>query len=1159
MKKRKAIKPRAIRRPHPVPSPEVTLDRILQQAQAKLQAEGAGGADAYLETAARVKPGGLSLDGLRLALARRVGAAHPAVALALLEKSLQEGQAGADEWGLAASLQDRLGQRKAARDSAVRVIEAPTATPEQVLGACNLLVRLENGTRALEAAKKAYAELGQPLRWTASLLYIALKVADWPTAGRLIGTLQAAYAEGRLDEARESPRTHLLWCGDEATNLAVIQAWSRRHLPLPAHAVPPVPPPSAGRRLRVGYLSSDFREHPTARLVNGLFRHHDRDRFELYMYCSGWDDGSPLRKAVASHFDHLHSVAGLSDAEAARLIRSHGIDVLVELNGPTRAHRMGILAHRPAPVQIDYLGWPGSVGGRVVDYVVGDLYTVPPGAEAGYPEKVIRLRETYQVNDYRGRTLPPAPSRAQVGLPDGVPVLGMFNAINKVRAEVWGVWMQILKAVPEAVLWLLDPGVAARCTLARLTHAYGIDPKRVIAAPPLPQAAHLARLQSCDLMLDPWPYGGHTSTSDALFAGVPVLALEGRNFAGRVSGGLLRAAGLEALVQPDAARYARAAVGLLRSPEALAAVRRAVAEKVPRSDVFDARAKARQLEAAYRQAVDWAAAGQPPQHIGPLPPQGAAIRKSAPYTPEAVGAAETQRSAMLPATRPELVLVCGPWGSGTSAVAGMLAKAGLHAPGPYVRVNDARTSSTFEMVAWQEVLKALASEETMIRHADDEAALRALKAFRDDVLLPALSAEGHEDKPVMLKHALAALFLPQLCELFEVRLVGVMRPLRDIESTRVRRNWRAYYGAESAGKIYRCIFDHLVNSDTPFHWVRYPELLARPEAELDKLLAFCDLRCSDAGRRAALYFVERPSAAAVGSPSDLSCTPNASPDRPPAPSSGKPVASSVTALLPAWQAAEFIQPTLDALSAQTYADFRVLVSVDRCDDDTHAICQAHAAHDPRFRVIRQDRRLGYVGNCNFLLDQAETDYVLFAFHDDILKPEYVASLAEVLDARPEAIISFSDVLLTHVSGRQEHWEFTALEGLRDRLQRAALMLQPVDKWWVPNRGLFRLQAARRINGLKTHGAGEFSSDLPWLFHMSLLGEFARVPETLCYKYYKPGSLSRSWAFTPRQIYEMRAACLRELWNSGLSAEERAQLAGPVTTWLLKNRPVEVAS
>lgn len=262
----------------------------------------------------------------------------------------------------------------------------------------------------------------------------------------------------------------------------------------------------------------------------------------------------------------------------------------------------------------------------------------------------------------------------------------------------------------------------------------------------------------------------------------------------------------------------------------------------------------------------------------------------------------------------------------------------------------------------------------------------------------------------------------------------------------------------------------------------------------------------------------------------------------------------VAVLVPAWKSADFIQDTLNCLSAQTYDNLRVFVSVDLCDDATYAVCLAHARQDARFQVVQQTQRLGYVGNCNFLLGQSEADYALFAFHDDILAPDYIALLANALDRRPEAVMAFTDVQLTDVDGRQEHWVFNELEGVGDRVQRAFTMLRGDNMWWVPNRGLFRLDAVREINGLKTHGAGEFSADWPWLFHMSLLGEFVRVPQTLCFKYYKSGSLSRSWEFSRRQFFEVRAACMRELWNSRLTTEEKLRITGPLANAMIQNAP-----
>lgn len=260
-----------------------------------------------------------------------------------------------------------------------------------------------------------------------------------------------------------------------------------------------------------------------------------------------------------------------------------------------------------------------------------------------------------------------------------------------------------------------------------------------------------------------------------------------------------------------------------------------------------------------------------------------------------------------------------------------------------------------------------------------------------------------------------------------------------------------------------------------------------------------------------------------------------------------------TALLPAYRAEGFIKATLDSLSAQTYKNFNVIVSIDVCEDDTYAVCAAHAARDSRFRVLRQDRRQGYVGNCNFLLDQADADYVFFAFHDDIVVPAYVEKLCAALDAHPEAILAYSDVLVTDEErGTRGDWSFTALDGLHDPVARGRQMMKMPGRWPAPNRGLFRLRRARRIGGLRNHGAGGYAPDFPWLVHMSLLGEFVRVPETLVHKFYKTGSLSKTWAGSAAQTNAALAAGLREVWLSELTLRHKLQIT-VAFKWVVRAR------
>ena len=249
--------------------------------------------------------------------------------------------------------------------------------------------------------------------------------------------------------------------------------------------------------------------------------------------------------------------------------------------------------------------------------------------------------------------------------------------------------------------------------------------------------------------------------------------------------------------------------------------------------------------------------------------------------------------------------------------------------------------------------------------------------------------------------------------------------------------------------------------------------------------------------------------------------------------------SKVMALVPAYESSEFIQATLDSLSAQTCPHFEVLVSVDVCDDDTAGICLAHSHRDPRFRVVcQQGERLGYAANCNFLIAEADADYVMLAFHDDLLEPTFVEKLCRVLDQRPEVILAFPDTHLTNIDGSEEHWQFTALEGLKTPRQRGLVMQGRPWLWWAPNRGMFRLQQARSIGGIKPHRAGEFSVDFPWLLHMSLLGE-------LVHKRYQPRSLSRGWEFNRREWFEVTASCMRELWNADISTGDKLAISRPL--------------
>lgn len=509
---------------------------------------------------------------------------------------------------------DEKQDRKGSIAAALKVLEIK-ASPRELVEIGRHLSRLGQDKPALTAVTRGYVESGEPLELASFTLRVALQCADWQLANRITSRFSQEHAAGRTKEAAETPRTHLLWCADEATNIKVISAFAEKAFAAHPPMVTKAWPNGNQRKLRIAYLSSDYRDHATSLLALGMMRHHDRERFEFYAYCTSYDDNSALRREMLSRFDVARNLRNANDKKAAEQIVADKIDVLVDLNGLTEGTRHGILAWHPAPVQISWLGFPGTCGGRFVEYIIADNYTVPKGAELLYPEHVIRIPPTYQINDYAARWLPPPPRRQLQGLPEGVPVIGMFNNVNKVGSAVWNAWMQVLLGAPKSVFWMLDPGEVAREFLLKATEAAGVDVKRIVFAPKVKQEAHMARLQHCDLVLDPWPYGGHTTTGDALFAELPVIALEGTNFASRVSGGLLRAAGLETLVKPDVASYIQIAVALLNTPAELAKLKQIIRQRKPKMRVFDAQMRTRQLEAAFLAAHSLAEAGKAPQHL----------------------------------------------------------------------------------------------------------------------------------------------------------------------------------------------------------------------------------------------------------------------------------------------------------------------------------------------------------------------------------------------------------------------------------------------------------------------------------------------------------------------------------------------------------------
>ncbi|HEY4066245.1 MAG TPA: acetylglucosamine transferase [Burkholderiaceae bacterium] len=365
---------------------------------------------------------------------------------------------------------------------------------------------------------------------------------------------------------------------------------------LDASVVPmPKAPVYKHEKLRIAYLSSDFCLHPVAMLTAELFELHDRSSVEVHGYCWSREDGSAIRQRIIGSMDRFERIGHLSDEAAAQLIRSHEIDVLVDLHGQTLGARPNLLAHRPAPIQVTYLGLPATTGLPSIDYVIADRFLIPEDCAASYSEKPLYMPDIYQVSDRR-RACGPIPSRASCGLPVEAFVFCSFNNNYKFTPEVFAVWMSLLKRVPGSVLWLLADNPWAEQNLRKQAAGHGVDVSRLIFAPRVSPENYLARYAVADLFLDSFPFNAGTTANDALWMGLPVLTYSGRAFAARMAGALLTAAGLPELITDNLRDYEEKAVALATAPERCRALREALAQVKQDGVLFDTPRFVRHLE-----------------------------------------------------------------------------------------------------------------------------------------------------------------------------------------------------------------------------------------------------------------------------------------------------------------------------------------------------------------------------------------------------------------------------------------------------------------------------------------------------------------------------------------------------------------------------------
>lgn len=426
------------------------------------------------------------------------------------------------------------------------------------------------------AAFEAFAAAAPGHKYALSgLLVSAAALCDWATIEKLRPRMEAEVASGR---SIVNP-FFLLGLSDDPVLAKSCAAHYGRDL-LQGLVTAPSPKPAPGKKIRLAYLSTDFRLHAVGHLMIGIFENHDRARFELTGVSYGPEENSALRGRFKKVFDHFIDAEAMTDADVAAALRRLNVDIAVDLSGYAKGARPGVMARRPAPVQVSYLGFPGSMAADFMDYVIADEIVLPDGQQVNYSERIARMPDCYwpaTAHDV-AQPIAQAPSRAEAGLP-ALPsgsvgngfVFGCFNHHGKIGRPQFEIWMRLLKAVPDSVLWLIDD--SGRDNLKREAQARGVDPARLVFAAKKPQADHLARCALIDLVLDTLPYNAHTTATDALRMGVPLVTCMGRSFSSRVGASLLRAAGLAELVTADPESYEVLALALARDPERLRALR----------------------------------------------------------------------------------------------------------------------------------------------------------------------------------------------------------------------------------------------------------------------------------------------------------------------------------------------------------------------------------------------------------------------------------------------------------------------------------------------------------------------------------------------------------------------------------------------------------
>jgi protein O-GlcNAc transferase len=466
--------------------------------------------------------------------------------------------------------------------------------PEAFYNLGNAWRELGNLAEAIAAYRNALRIRPDDADAFSQLMYHRAQACDWDN----YETNQEKLVEMVRRGVRVPPFYLVSTPASASDQLLCAQRWIRSILP-PPESVYAHKPSAEKTRIRLGYLSGDFHQHATAQLMAGLFECHNRDGFEVFAYSYGPDDHSPMRARLERAFDRFIDIRALSHREAAERIHADRVDILIDLKGYTRHARPAISAYRPAPVQVSYLGYPATMGADFIDYLLVDAFVAPADQQPFFSERLIHLPGSYQVNDRRREIASAGTSRRNCGLPAEGLVFCSFNNSYKISPRFFDIWMRLLRSVSGSVLWLLETNGLVKGNLRSEAEKRGVDPGRLIFAPVVPLAEHLERHRRADLFLDTLPCNAHTTASDALWAGLPVLTCRGETFAGRVAGSLLTAVGMPQLITGSPEEYEQAALALASAPHCLAALRQELERKRDAGSLFDLPRCAGNIEAAY--------------------------------------------------------------------------------------------------------------------------------------------------------------------------------------------------------------------------------------------------------------------------------------------------------------------------------------------------------------------------------------------------------------------------------------------------------------------------------------------------------------------------------------------------------------------------------